>query len=239
MKVINDLLGYKNLKIIQNTDFFSFSLDSILLPNFFTCDKNVKKILDIGTGNAPIPLILSQKTSSQIYGIEIQKDLYDLAVETLKINNLENRISLINDDANNLMSYFKAEDIDVILSNPPYFKVDNQSKRNVIPQKAIARHELKLNLDQLLKISYKLLKNTGKFAMVYRTERVSEVLTMMSKYRLEPKRLLFVFPKKGLPSNLFLVEGVKNAKPGIKSVNYLVAHDEDGSYTREIEKFFS
>jgi len=105
-------------------------------------------------------------------------------------------------------------------------------------QKAIARHELKLTLEELLKISYKFLKNTGRFAMVYRTERLTEVLSMMSKYRLEPKKITFIFPKEGSSSNLFLVEGVKNAKPGIKSVNYLIAHDNNGNYTEEVKQFF-
>ena len=239
MKVINDLLGYENLKIIQDTNFFSFSLDSVLLPNFFTLDKSVKKILDIGTGNAPIPLILSCHTDAKIYGVEIQKDLYDLAVETIKINNLDKRITLINDDANNLNTYFEPGFFDVILSNPPYFKIHAKSKMNEVPQKAIARHEIKLNLQQLLKIVYKFLKNNGKFAMVYRTERITEVLSVMSEYKIEPKKILFVFPKSQSSSNLFLVEGVKNARPGIKSVDYIVVHDENGNYTSEVEQFFS
>lgn len=239
MKVVNDLLGYKNLKIVQNIEFFSFSLDSVLLPNFFTCDKSVAKILDIGTGNAPIPLILSTKTNAEIYGIEIQKDLYDLASETLKINNLQDRIKLINDDVNNLNCYFEPGTFDVILSNPPYFKLNNESKKNEVIQKAIARHEIKLNLEQLLKISYRFLKNNGRLAIVYRTDRLSEVLAMMNKYRLEPKNILFVFPKEGMLSNIFLVEGIKNGNPGIKAVNYIVAHDKKGNYTEEIQKFFS
>ena len=159
--------------------------------------------------------------------------------ETLKINKLDARINLINDDINNFEAYFKHGEFDVILSNPPYFKVNNNSKRNDVIQKAIARHELKLNLEQLLKISNKLLKNAGRFAMVYRTERITEVLAMMSKYNLEPKRILLVFPKEGTASNLFLVEGVKNANPGIKSVNYLIAHDGKGNYTDEVRSFFS
>lgn len=239
MKVINDLLGYENLKIVQDTDFFSFSLDSVLLPNFFTYDNSVNKILDIGTGNAPIPLILSKKTNSKIYAIEIQKDLYDLAKETLEINKLDERITLINDDINNFEKYFKHGEFDVILCNPPYFKVNNNSRKNEVIQKAIARHELMLNLEQLLRISNKLLKNSGRFAMVYRTERITEVLCMMSKYNLEPKRILLVFPKPGTSSNLFLVEGVKNAKPGIKTLNYLIAHDEKGNYTEKVRNFFS
>lgn len=239
MRVINDLVGYNNLKIVQDTEFFSFSLDSVLLPNFVTINKACKKILDIGTGNAPIPLILTTRTDASITAIELQKEIYDMANETLRINNLSSRINLINDDVNNIGSYFDAETFDVILSNPPYFKLANMSKKNDVPVKAIARHELKLNLEQLIKISFKYLKNDGVFAMVHRTERLVEILNIMSKNRLEPKRIMMIFPKKGKDSNLFLVEGVKNAKPGIRSLSNLIIHDENGNYSEEVLKYFS
>ena len=99
MKVINYLLGYENLKIIQDNEMFNFSLDSVLLPNFITINENVRNILDIGTGNAPIPLILSTKTNANIIGIEIQKEVSEMAKESVKMNNLENRITIINEDA--------------------------------------------------------------------------------------------------------------------------------------------
>ena len=98
MKTINYLLGYKDLKIVQDTDMFNFSLDSVLLPNFVKINKNTKNILDIGCGNAPIPLILSTKTSANIVGVEIQKDVYEMALESVKINNLKDRITIINQD---------------------------------------------------------------------------------------------------------------------------------------------
>ena len=131
MKVLNDLLGYDNLKIYQDTEWFSFSLDSVLLPNFVTLNKNTKKILDLGTGNAPIPMILSTITDAKIFGIEIQKDVYELAVESIKYNNLEDRIKIINDDMKNLDKYFNPNYFDVIISNPPYFKIEEKSKKNV------------------------------------------------------------------------------------------------------------
>ena len=99
MKVINDLLDYNGLKIVQDDKYFNFSLDSVLLPNFVKINKNTKNILDLGTGNAPIPMILSTLTSAELYGIELQKEIYELAVESLKINNLENRIKIINDNS--------------------------------------------------------------------------------------------------------------------------------------------
>ena len=239
MRVQNDLLGYENLKIIQDTDFFSFSLDSVLLPNFVRLDKKCKNILDIGTGNAPIPLILSTKTKAKIIAIEVQKEIYEMAVETVNINKLSNRIELINDDVNNIGNYFDNEYFDVILSNPPYFKTNNLSKRNNNSVKAIARHEILLNLNQLVQISSKYLKNNGIFAMVYRTDRMVEVLRVMSENKREPKRVLLVFPKQGKESNLFLVEGVKNANSGLKEVKSLIAHDEDGKYSTEVLKYFS
>jgi len=123
MEVTNYLLGYKDKYIVQNTQMFNFSLDSVLLPNFVTLNKNIKNILDIGCGNAPIPLILSTKTFALITGVEIQKDVYDLAVKSVKINNLENQINIINADINELYNKFETESFDVITCNPPFFKV--------------------------------------------------------------------------------------------------------------------
>lgn len=238
MKVKNDLLGYKGLKIIQNTDYFSFSLDSVLLPNFVKIPKNCKNVLDIGTGNAPIPLILTTKTDAEITAIEVQKEIFEMAKETVEINNLGNKIKLINDDVNNIGKYYDCEYFDIILSNPPYFKVAEMSKKNDNIVKANARHELLLNLEQLISISFKYLKNNGVFAMVYRTERLTDVLNVMRKNRIEPKRITMIFPKENLNSNLFLIEGIKNAKHGLKEVNKIIVHDNNGNYTDSVLKYF-
>lgn len=238
MKVVNDLLGYKNYKIVQNDEWFVFSLDSVLLPNFVKINKSDKKILDIGTGNAPIPLILSTKTDATIFGIEIQKDVYDMATESIKLNSCTKQINLINDDVNNIYKYFKPEFFDVIVSNPPYFKLSENSIINKTNAKALARHEIALDLNHLIQIASKYLKNNGKFAMIHRTERLTEILSKLSEYNLEPKRISFVFPKKESNSNLFMVEAVKNANPGIKSLTHIIIHDEDGQYTDEVKKYF-
>lgn len=239
MRVVNDLLGYKNLKIVQDTNYFSFSLDSVLIANFATLNKNTKKILDIGTGNAPIPLILTTKTDAQIFGFEIQKEIYDMALESLNLNNNNSQITLINDDIKNIADYFNAEEFDTIITNPPYFKFYEFSKLNIEEKKAIARHEITLDLKSILSISFKYLKNNGNFAMVYRTERLTEVLSLMSEYRLEPKKITFIYPKHDSSSNLFLVEGIKNAKNGLKEVKSLIVHDNNGNYTKEVKKYFN
>ena len=238
MEVVNYLLGYKNLKIVQNTDMFNFSLDSVLLPNFVTLNKNTAKILDIGCGNAPIPLILSTKTSAKIIGVEIQKDVYELALKTVKMNDLEKQIEIINDDINNIYTYFETESFDTVVCNPPYFKVATTPNLNTIEYKTIARHEIKLNLEQIINISKKVLKNNGNIAMVHRPERLSDIITIMRKNNIEPKRIRFVYPKETKEANILLIEGVKNGRPGLKILPPLYSHCENGEYSKQIKKYF-
>lgn len=238
MEVINYLLGYKNLKIVQNTDMFNFSLDSVLLPNFVTLNKNTAKILDIGCGNAPIPLILSTKTSAKIIGVEIQKDVYELALKTVKMNDLEKQIEIINDDINNIYTYFETESFDTVVCNPPYFKVATTPNLNTIEYKTIARHEIKLNLEQIINIAKKVLKNNGNIAMVHRPERLSDIITIMRKNNIEPKRIRFVYPKETKEANILLIEGVKNGRPGLKILPPLYSHCENGEYSKQIKKYF-
>ena len=238
MEVVNYLLGYKNLKIVQNTDMFNFSLDSVLLPNFVTLKKNTAKILDIGCGNAPIPLILATKTNAKIIGVEIQKDVYELALKTVKMNDLEKQIEIINDDINNIYTYFETESFDTVVCNPPYFKVATTPNLNTIEYKTIARHEIKLNLEQIINIAKKVLKNNGNIAMVHRPERLSDIITIMRKNNIEPKRIRFVYPKETKEANILLIEGVKNGRPGLKILPPLYSHCENGEYSKQIKKYF-
>ncbi len=238
MEVTNYLLGYKDKYIVQNTQMFNFSLDSVLLPNFVTLNKNIKNILDIGCGNAPIPLILSTKTSALITGVEIQKDVYDLAVKSVKVNNLENQINIINADINELYNKFETESFDVITCNPPFFKVSEQSNLNKSDYKTIARHEVKLNLDDIFKISKKLLKNNGYVAIVHRPERLLDILESMKKYNIEPKKIQFIYPKTNMEANILLVEGKKNGNKGLKILPPIYTHLENGEYTEQIKKYF-
>jgi tRNA1(Val) A37 N6-methylase TrmN6 len=238
MEVINYLLGYKDYYIVQNTDMFNFSLDSVLLPNFATINTNVKNILDIGCGNAPIPLILSTKTNANIIGVEIQKEVYELALKSVRINNLESRIKIINGDINEIYDSFETETFDIITCNPPFFKVSDGSNFNDSDYKTIARHEIKLNLDQIFKISKKLLKNNGNIVMVHRPERLVDIITSMKKYNIEPKRIQFVYPKKDKDANILLIEGKKNGRPGIKIEPPIYTHDENGEYSMQVKNFF-
>lgn len=238
MEVINYLLGFKDYYIVQDTQMFNFSLDSVLLPNFVTINKNVKKILDIGCGNAPIPLILSTRTKAKIIGVEIQKEVFDLAQKSVDINKLNNQIEIINADINDIYNQFETESFDIITCNPPFFKVNKDSNLNKNDYKTIARHEIKLNLDDIFKIAKKLLKNNGYIAIVHRPERLVDIITTMKKYNIEPKKVQFIYPKTNMEANILLVEGTKNGKEGLKILSPIYTHLDNGEYTEQIKKYF-
>ena len=238
MKVTNYLLGYKDLKIVQDNEMFNFSLDSVLLPNFVTIDKKINKILDIGCGNAPIPLILSTKTDAKITGVEIQKEVYELALESISINDKQEQINIVNRDINDYYKEIETDSFDVITCNPPFFKYIESSNINKNDYKTIARHEVKLNLRELFTIAKKLLKNNGVIAIVHRPERFVEVIEEMKKNNIEPKRVQFVYPKKNIEANIMLIEGSKNGNPGLKILPPIYTHLDNGEYSDEIKKYF-
>jgi tRNA1(Val) A37 N6-methylase TrmN6 len=238
MEVINYLVGYKDLKIVQDTDCFSFSLDSVLLANFITLRSTTKKIIDLGTGNAPIPLILSTKTNAKIVGVEIQEEVYKMALKSIQINGLESKIEILNEDVKKLDKLYETDTFDVVVSNPPYFKYNGESLVNGNHHKTIARHEVLLNIDEILRITRKVLKNNGTFGIVHRPERLLEILNKMKQYNIEPKRIRFVYPKENLECNTILIEGTKNGKEGLKILPPLYVRNKKGEYTKEIRKMF-
>ena len=238
MKVLNDLVGYKDLKIYQNSDWFSFSLDSVLLPNFVTLNKNISLVMDLCCGNAPIPLILSTKTDAKIVGIELQEDVYNLAKESVEYNKLDNQISISNMNIKDLKDKYNGDSVDVITCNPPYFKYIESSNINLDIHKVIARHEKEITLEEIIDISHYLLKNNGCLAMVHRTDRLIEIISLFEKYGLEVKKLRFIYPKVNTESNMVLIEGRKNGNVGLKILPPLYAHNDDGSYTEEVLKMF-
>lgn len=238
MKQINYMLGYKNINIIQDADMFKFSLDSILLPNFITLNSNCKKVLDIGTGNAPIPLILSTKTSAHIDCVELQEDVYNMGKESIELNKKEEQITIYNADINDWYKDIEADTYDVITCNPPYFKVSESSNINKNDYKSLARHEISLNLQQLLKVCRKLLKNNGTLGLVHRPERLVDIIIEMRNNNIEPKKIQYIYPKKGKDANILLIEGAKNGRPGIKILEPLYIYDDQGNYTSQIlDKF--
>ncbi len=206
---INDLYNY-GYKIVQNKDYFKFSLDSILLADFVKVNYTDKKMLDLCTGNAPIPIILSSKIK-EIYGIEIQKDVYEMATESIKINNIKN-VKIINDNVKNWSNYFPENDFDIITCNPPYFKYSSSSIINENMIKSIARHEIEINLEEIVRITSKLLKDKGRFILVHHSERLIEIINLLQKYKFGIKKLEFAYHDYNSNCNIVLIESMKNGK---------------------------
>ena len=228
MIVKNNLLNFKDAYIYQDTDYFKFSLDSLLLANFVTINLRDKNILDIATGNAPIPMLLSYRTKANIYGVEIQKSVFDLGVKSIIENKMDKQITIINDDAKNVINLFGDD----------YFDVITSLFENVNSVKAIARHEKLLNLDDIFTISKRVLKTNGRLAMVHRTERLTQILDTASKYGFMAKKIRFIYPKENRNSDLMLIEFVKGGKKGLKMIYPLIVYDSDDNYNIEIKNMF-
>ena len=238
MEVKNRLLNFDNMVIYQNDEWFSFSIDSVLLANFVNINLTDKKIIDFCTGNAPVPMLLSYKTDNEIIGVELQNEIFKLAEKSISENKLNDRIKIINEDVNNLHNLFLPDSFDIITCNPPYFKTKNENLLNNNEIKSIARHEIKLDLDGIFKQAKYLLKNGKRIVLVHRPDRLIEIIDVMRKYGFEPKRIRFCYPKVGLDANILLIEAVKNGKSGLKVEEPIIVHNEDGSYTDIVRKMF-
>ena len=208
-------LGDKRLKIIQARDSYRFSVDSILLLDFIRL-KNYEKIIDLGTGSGIIPLLLFGKRKGlSIYGIEIQKDLADMARRSVELNKLQNNITIIQEDFRNLKNIFKNQQFDVVVSNPPYISI-GRGKINPSSSKAIARHEIKGDLEDMISTSNYLLKNKGRIYLIYRSAKLIKLVITLEKYGIEPKVIKFIHPRPGENANLVLIEGIKRGKEELR-----------------------
>ena len=234
MKRLDDILGYNNLKIYQDSNFFSFSLDSIILANYATVRLRDKNIIDFCTGNGVVPLILSKRTDKHIVGIELQEDVAVLAKESISYNHLEDQIDIVCCDVKEYAASHLNE-FDLILCNPPYFKINDGSTFNDSYEKMIARHEILINLDDIFTCAKKILKDNGNISLVHRTDRLIEIIEKLKNYGLEPKRIKFVHETIEKESTLFLIEAQKCGKVGLKIDKPLIQY-EDGKMTDEYEK---
>ena len=234
-----DDLEFKNLKIIQNKDGFCFGIDSVLLSDFA---KNIKKdsmVLDLGTGTGIIPILLCGKTKlTKVTGIELQEEVAKMAKKSIKLNNLEDKFNVINENILNLNKIYENQTFDVIVSNPPYKKKDT-GITNENEKKIISRHEISASLEDFIKISKDLLKDKGEFYMVHRPERLVDIFELMRKYKIEPKILKMVYSYKNKEPKLILIKGVKNAKPFLKVESNLYIYEDTGKYTKEILKIYN
>lgn len=213
MKEINDLYDY-GYKIVQKSDYFKFSLDSMLLANFVNINMADSKLLDFCTGNCPIPIILSNSIKN-IVAFEVQKEIYELGDESLTLNNINN-VKLINDDIKNIGNYYNDGYFDIITCNPPYFKVIDSSRINDNNVKAIARHEILIKLEDIVSLAYKFLRDKGKLYIVYRPDRLMELLKLFDKYKFGVKKLQCCYNNSDSLSSMILIEAMKNGHDDLK-----------------------
>ena len=234
-----DDLEYEGLKIIQNEKGFCFGIDSVLLSDYAKNIRNNSVVMDIGTGTGIISLLLCKKTKlKKIFGVEIQEDVASMAKRSIKLNNLEDKFEIINKNIKDIQEIFENNTFDAIVTNPPYKKVDTGllSKEK---KQLISRHEVECTLEDIIKISYKLLRSKGELYMVHRAERLVDIMYILRKNKLEPKNIRFVHSKEKEKPNLILIRCVKNANEFLKIDNPLIIYNEDGSYTDEILEIYN
>lgn len=233
-----DQLFSTDVKIIQNKDVFSYSVDSVLLSRF---PKFPSKglIVDLCSGNGAVGLFASTQTKAKIVEVELQERLADMAQRSIALNELEDQVIMVNDDLDNLLDHVPRSKVDLILCNPPYFKATETSKKNASQHYLLARHEITTNLDDICKVSQQALKTKGRLAIVHRPDRFLEIMDTLKKYKLAPKRIQFVYPKKDKEANMLLVEAIKDGSlDGMKFLPPLIVHMDNGDYTDEIHEIY-
>ncbi|MGV8146008.1 MAG: tRNA1(Val) (adenine(37)-N6)-methyltransferase [Alkaliphilus sp.] len=231
-----DDLQTKGFKIIQNTKGFCFGIDAVLLANFITLKKNAK-VVDLGTGTGIIPILIAAKsTTSKIEALEIQKEAADMAKRSVALNNLENRINILNIDLKIADKYLQVNSFDVVTANPPYMHANGIM--NVEETKTISRHEVKCKLEDVIRTAAKLLRHNGKFYMINRPQRIVDIMVYCRNYKLEPKRIQFIHSAEGKKPNLLIVECSKAARPEVKILDPLIVYDANKKYTKEVMNIY-
>lgn len=234
-----DQLFSTDIQIIQNRAVFSYSVDSVLLSRFPKLPAKKGLIVDLCSGNGAVGLFASSQTKAKIIQVEIQERLADMNQRSIQLNELEEQVSIINDDLANLPQYVGRSKVDLMLCNPPYFKVDEQSNLNESQHYLLARHEIATNLDAICQVAQQTLKSNGRLAMVHRPDRFLDILDTLRHYKLAPKRIQFVYPKQEKEANMLLIEAIKDGSTdGLKILPPLYVHKENGDYTDEIRAIY-
>ncbi|MEZ3477932.1 MAG: tRNA1(Val) (adenine(37)-N6)-methyltransferase [Lachnospiraceae bacterium] len=228
-----DDLQRNGYQIIQNPQKFCFGMDAVLLSGFVRV-KPGAAVLDLGTGTGIIPLLIEAKTqAAKICAIEIQEESADMARRSVMLNHLEKKIDIVTGDLKEADRFFDAASFDVITCNPPYM-IGQHGLTNPDAPKAIARHEILCTLEDVVRTAAKLLKTGGNFCMVHRPFRLPEIMTVMVKYRLEPKRMRLVYPYADQEPNMVLIEGCRGGRPRMTVEKPLIIFREPNVYTDEV-----
>ncbi len=226
-----DDLQLNGLRIIQDKERFCFGMDAVLLSDFAKTHKG-DKVLDLCTGTAAIPILMTEKSNAAHFtAVEIQAESADMARRSVILNDLESKIDVINADINDLPDMFPKADYNVITVNPPYM---NAGLQNADEPKKIARHEIFCNLKDVLRVSAKMLIPQGTFFMVHKPNRLAEIMREMSAAGIEPKRMRLVYPYFNKEPNMLLIEGLKGGKSDMRIEPPLIVYESKGKYTQEI-----
>lgn len=235
-ETLDDLL-IENLKIIQKKKGFRFTLDSVLLAHFATV-KSGDRIVDLGTGTGVIPLLLTTRNKKiRIIAVEIQEELVEMARRSVTLNNLEDKITITRGDIKDIHHHLGGGTHTLITANPPYWTV-GEGLLSLNRGRAISRHELACNFEDVVKSAGKLLNYQGRFAFIYPSERLLDSFLLLRKYNLEPRRLRFVHSDLARPARYFLLEARKNAPPDLKVLPPLVVYDKNGLYSSEVLEWY-
>jgi len=233
-----DDLQCNNLKIIQNSNFFKFGIDAVLLSNFVKTTKRNLTVVDLGTGTGIIPILLTAKIDvNKIYAVEIQEKVAEMAKRSVKLNNLEDKIEVLNIDLKETENHLQESSIDIIVTNPPY-QTNNSGLQNENEEKRISRHEIYCNIEDICKSSKYLLKDKGEIYMVHRPERLVDVIYNLRKYKLEPKELRYVQSNIDGAPVLVLIKAVKNGRSFLKNLKPLIVYDKNDEYTKELKEIY-
>ena len=233
-----DDLNCKNLKILQKKDGFCFGMDSVLIANFAKISRKNAIVADLGTGTGIISILVAGKQNPEkVYAVEIQEELVDMAKRSVKYNDLENKIDIINADIVGISKGNFNKKFDYVISNPPYKKL-NTGLINDNQKKLISRHEVKCTLKDVVNEASKLLKDKGVFYMVHRPDRLCDIFNAMRENKVEPKEIQLVHSHLEDEANLVLIKGVKCGKPSLKVLKPLIVYNENNEYTEELLKFY-
>ena len=237
MEIVDTLKnGYK---IIQNSEMFKFGIDAVLLSYFaFNQIRNNENIIDLGTGNGIIPLLLAKSRAKNITGLEIQEENVKISKKSIELNQLEEKIKIVQGDIKRVREIFPKHSFDSVLTNPPYM-INNHGKQNPNDAKLIARHEILCNLEDIISAADFLLKPNGKFFMIHKAFRLPEIFNSMINHKIEPKRMQMILPFTDKEANLVLIEGRKNGNPRLQIEKNLIVYEKPGTYTKMIEDIYT
>jgi len=231
-------LQCKGLRIIQNKKWFCFGMDAVLLANYCELKKG-SKVVDLGTGTGIIPLILyAKKDISLAIGVEIQPEVAEMADRSIRLNNLDDKIKILNIDLKEITNHLEPYSFDAVVSNPPY-KLYNSGIKNPSDQKAISRHEVMCTLEDVIKNASKLLKQYGKFYMIHRPDRLVDIMYLLREYKLEPKRIRFIHPHVNDKPNMVIIQASKNGNKELKFDPPLYVYNENGEFSKEVHTIYN